>query len=197
MSETQRVSATRTIYKKRDPKEKKNYRPISLLSVDVKIIMKALAIRLADALPDIIHNNQKYIPGGLIVKIIYEVKDLIELINKNDEEAALIFLDQKIAFDSADHDFLIKILKAFGFGDYFIKWIKILYRYIESKVKVNGFTTKTLSIERGVKTAGCPLSALLYILVAEVLSIVVRLNKNIKGCKYQYPHSAGGSRILL
>ena len=183
MSETQRVSAIRIIYKKGDPTEMKNYRPISLLNVDVKIITKALAIRLADALPDIIHNNQKCIPGRHIVNNIHVVKDLIELILKNDDEAALIFLDQEKAFDRVDHDFLIKTLKAFGFGDYFIKWIKILYRNIESKVKVNGFTTKTFPIERGVRQ-GCPLSALLYILVAEVLGIEVRLNKNIKGYKY-------------
>ena len=179
MSETQRVSAIRIIYKKGDPTEMKNYRPISLLNVDVKIITKALAMRLADALPEIIHNNQKCIPGRHIVNNIHVVKDLIELINKNDDEAALIFLDQEKAFDRVDHDFLIKTLKAFGFGDYFIKWIKILYKNIESKVKVNGFTTKTFPIERGVRQ-GCPLSALLYILVAEVLGREVRLNKILR-----------------
>ena len=90
-------------------------------------------------------------PGRHIVNNIHVVKNLIELINKNDDEAALIFLDQEKAFDRMDHDFLIKTLKAFGFGDYFINWIKILYRNIESKVKVNGFTTKTFLIERGVR----------------------------------------------
>ena len=93
MSETQRVSAIRIIYKKGDPTEMKNYRPISLLNVDVKIITKALAMRLADALPEIIHNNQKCIPGRHIVNNIHVVKDLTELINRNDDEAALIFLD--------------------------------------------------------------------------------------------------------
>ena len=86
----------------------KNYRPISLLNVDVKIITKALAMRLADALPEIIHNNQKCIPGRHIVNNIHVVKDLIELINKNDDEAALIFLDQEKAFDIVYHNFLLK-----------------------------------------------------------------------------------------
>ena len=72
----------------------KNYRPISLLNVDVKVITKALAIRLADGLPDI-HNNQKCIPGRHIVNKIHIVKDLIELINKNENEAVLIFLYQE------------------------------------------------------------------------------------------------------
>ena len=38
-------------------------------------------------------------------------------------------------------------------------------------------------MRRGVRQ-GCPLSALLYILVAEVLGMEIRLNKNIKGYKY-------------
>ena len=40
ISETQRVSTIRIIYKKRDPTEMKNYRPISLLNVDVTIITR-------------------------------------------------------------------------------------------------------------------------------------------------------------
>ena len=53
----------------------KKFRPISLSNVDIKIITKAIAIRLADALPDIIHNNQKCIPGQHIVDNIHLVKD--------------------------------------------------------------------------------------------------------------------------
>ena len=58
----------------------KNYRPISSLNVDVKIATKALAIRLAEAPPDIIHNNQKCIPGRHIVNNIHVVKDLIMVV---------------------------------------------------------------------------------------------------------------------
>ena len=98
------------------------------------------------------------------------------------DNATFIFLDKK-AFDRISHKFMLKTLKAFGFGENFIKWDKIVYTDTKSQVKVNGFLTCDFSIQRGVRQ-GCPLSALLYVLCAEVLGIAIRNNKNIKGYKY-------------
>ena len=53
-------------------------------------------------------------------------------------------------------------------------------RDITSQVKVNGFLTNEILITRGVRQ-GDPLSALLYIIVAEVLGNLIRTNKDIKG----------------
>ena len=82
------------------------------------------------------------------------------------------------------HNFMFKTLKAFGFGDNFIKWVKIVYTDTKSAVKVNGFLTSEFSIQRGVRQ-GCPLSALLYVLCAEVLGIEIRRNEKIVGYKYE------------
>ena len=51
LSETMKIAAVTILFKNGDNSLMKNYRPISLINVDVKIIAKALA--------DIIHNNQK------------------------------------------------------------------------------------------------------------------------------------------
>ena len=98
-------------------------------------------------------------------------------------KAAFIFLDQEKAFDRMSHQFIFKTLRTFGFGENFIKWVKIVYTNTKSAVKVNGFLTSEFSIERGVRQ-GCPLSALLYVLCAEVLAIEIRSNKQIVGYKY-------------
>ena len=37
-------------------------------------------------------------------------------------------IDIEKAFDSVNHFFLISVLKQYGFGDDFIKWIKILLK---------------------------------------------------------------------
>ena len=184
LSETMKIAAVRILYKKGDSTLMKNYRPISLINVDVKIIAKVLATRMTKVLPDIIHNNQKCIPGRHIVNNIHVVNDLIRRIQENGEGAALIFLDQEKAFGRVDHSFLIKTLEAFGFGPHFIEWIKILYNNIQSVIKLNGFISTMIEIERGVRQ-GCPLSALLYILIAEVLGIEVRLNDKIVGYKFR------------
>ena len=46
------------IYKKKDPEDVANYRPITLLNMDYKIYTKAISLRLADAIPEIINADQ-------------------------------------------------------------------------------------------------------------------------------------------
>ena len=92
----------------------------------------------------------------------------------------IIFLDFEKAFDSISWDFLFKTLNAFNFGEYFLSWIKILYNKPLSCVSNNGHSTQFFEISRGIRQ-GCPISALLFILVAEIMSIKIRNNENIEG----------------
>ena len=102
--------------------------------------------------------------------------------------------DFEKAFDSIEWAFLLKCLKAFNFGESFISWmkifgesfiswIKILYTYIKSCVSNNGYHSETFNMSRSVRQ-GCPISALLFIIVAEILAINIRTNKNIRGLNF-------------
>ena len=52
------------IFKKDDPESLKNWRPISLLNVDYKLIGKVIAQRLRVVMPSIIHPDQSHaVPG--------------------------------------------------------------------------------------------------------------------------------------
>ena len=183
LTDSQKRGLIRISYKKNGRIWIKNYRPITLLNVDLKILTRTLAMRVAKVLPKLIHRNQTCVPGRNISTNIHIIQDLIDVINSDGEGAAFIFLDQEKAFDRMSHSFILKTLRRFGFGENFINWIKIIYTDVTSSVKVNGYLTKEFSIERGVRQ-GCPLSALLYVLCAEVLAIEIRLNKNIVGYKY-------------
>ena len=71
-----------------------DYRPISLINVDFKILTKILANRLKLVLPFIIHWSQTTLYGGKIDDTVYLSRDLIQLkIDK--DQAASIFLDQE------------------------------------------------------------------------------------------------------
>lgn len=48
------------------------------------------------------------------------------------------------------------------------------------KMKNNGWLSKTCPMTRGIRQ-GCPLSALLYFFVAEILSSKINSNQDIKG----------------
>ena len=59
-------------------------------------------------------------------------------------------------------------------------WIKLLYTNISSCTINNGHFSRNFTLGRGIRQ-GCPLSALLFILIAEILSIKLRANKDAKG----------------
>ena len=56
-----------------------NWRPISLLNADVKLLSKALAYRIKKVLPSIIHNNQSgYVEGRFIGETIRTIDDIMQ-----------------------------------------------------------------------------------------------------------------------
>ena len=89
-----------------------------------------------------------------IDQTIHMIRDLIDLANKNDEQAAFIFLDQEKAFDRVNHQFLYKTMKAFGIGDTFINLVKIISSNATS-VLINGFLKANSIKKRG--EAGMPI----------------------------------------
>ena len=100
---------------------------MSLINVDVKIITKALAKRMGKVLPIIIYKNQTCIPGRNISYNIYNLIDIIKYANTKNIQAAILFLDEEKGFDRVNHDFLIKTLNHFKFGEYFTNWRKNYY----------------------------------------------------------------------
>merc|ERR1712015_356781 len=92
----------------------------------------------------------------------------------------MVMMDVEKAFDSMDHDFLIDVLKVFGFGGNFIDWVKIILTNQESCVMNGGNSTGYFNLERGARQ-GDPISAYLFILVIEVFFQMVRKDRSIKG----------------
>ena len=88
-------------------------------------------------------------------------------------------MDIKKAFDSLDHtSFLYR--KKNGFSNNFVSWIETLISKQESCVINGGITTQYFHLERGA-CHGDPISPYIFILALEVLSFLVRNNKDIKG----------------
>ena len=79
----------------------KNWRPVTLLNTDYKILTKTLARRLEKFIPDIIHPDQSgFVKGRFIGEPIRFVEDLIEKYDKEDQTGVVLQLDFEKAFDS-------------------------------------------------------------------------------------------------
>lgn len=182
LSQSQRIGIINLIPKKdKDIRFLKNWRPVSLLNTDYKILTKALAIRLQKVISNLVHTDQVgYIKGRNIGENIRTIADIIECTRLSNIPGMIALIDFEKAFDSIEWDFLFDTLKLFNFGEDFIRWIKILYTDITACTTNNGYNSKFFVLSRSIRQ-GCPISALLFILVAETLAIKIRACENIKG----------------
>ena len=186
LSQEQKLAVINLIPKKdKDLRYLKNWRPVSLLNTDYKILAKALANRLQKVIGHLICEDQVgYIKGRYIGEAIRTIEDIILLTKEQNTPGFITLIDFEKAFDSIEWPFLFKCLEKFNFGPVFTSWIRILYTNIKSCVGNNGYYSEMFEISRSIRQ-GCPLSALLFILVAEILAISIRETKKIKGIKFQ------------
>ncbi|CAM2105227.1 unnamed protein product [Caretta caretta] len=135
--------------KKGDLRDLRNWRPVSLLSTDYKIVAKVISLRLGSVLADVIHPDQTYtVPDRSIFDNLFMVRELLELGCRDGLSFALLSLDQEKAFDRVDHGYLLSTLQAFGFGPQFVGFLRVLYTSAECLVKLNWTLTEPVSFGR-------------------------------------------------
>ncbi|KAM4663368.1 histo-blood group ABO system transferase-like [Discoglossus pictus] len=92
--------------KGRDPLEMKNYRPISLLNCDMKILSKIMSDRLACILPRLIHNDQVGFVAHRKAEVnIRKVLNLIHKAKTSKQPAYIVFL--KTFIETAERYFMV------------------------------------------------------------------------------------------
>ena len=162
------------IFKKNDRSDIKNYRPISLANIDYKILAFVLANRLQNVLSKLIsHDQTGYVKGRFIGFNIRKTLDIINYLEKHNKTGLLLLLNFEKAFDTIEWDFILKTLDHYKFGEEFIRWIMLLYSSPSAIFKNNGWLSGKISLHRGIRQ-GCPVSALLFILVVEVLADILK-----------------------
>ena len=112
------------IYKKKEADNIANYRPITILNTDYKVFTKAIATRLTEIAPSIIHPDQAgFIRGRSIFDQIEQTTTVINYAKLKKVNGAIVALDQEKAYDKITHPYIWKILEKFEFPTELIKTI--------------------------------------------------------------------------
>ncbi|PPQ81141.1 hypothetical protein CVT26_011105, partial [Gymnopilus dilepis] len=170
------------LYKKGERTEISNYRPITVLNTDYKIMTRVLTTRLSVAAPRLIHQDQAgFMKGRRIEDQTELVRLMLNKCEADEENGVIVCLDQEKAYDKVRHDFIWKTLDRFNFPKHFTNTVKSLYENGETVIILNGVISSPYKITRGVRQ-GDPLSCLIFNLAIESLASMVR-NSNLKGFK--------------
>jgi len=121
-----KLAFIKPLYKKDDPQDPGNYRPISLLPTISKILEKVVANQIVSFLVDndLIFSNQFGYQKKKSTKLA-----LINFVNKcieafeNGEVAVGCFIDLRKAFNCVKHSTLFKKLQALGIKGRVLKWL--------------------------------------------------------------------------
>ena len=182
MSNVQKLGIITCIPKPNKPKEfLKNWRPITLLNCTYKIASGCIANRIKTILDKIIEKDQTgFLKGRYIGENIRLIYDIMQYIETKTIPGQLLLVDFEKAFDSLSWTFIQKALDVFNFKISIKTWIQTLYKNSVSAVLQNGHLSEKFKLSRGCRQ-GDPLSPYIFIICAEILSILIRNNKDIKG----------------
>ena len=176
---------------KKDKTKIENWRPISLLNCDIKLITKALTKRMEPIMPNLIKKSQTCaIKGRQIFHHTLLLRETINFAKITKKPLNVLSFDQEKAFNQVNWEYLEMVLNQFQFPKNFISYIRTLYTEIESTIHINGNLTTFFEVLRGLRK-GCLLSLILYILISETLGNYIESEETIEG----YPMPVSGEKV--
>jgi hypothetical protein len=170
------------IPKKNTPTSIDDYRPLTLLNADTKLLTRILSERIKPHLQDIIHKGQYCgITNSTVYDELEKLRNTISSAEHYRKSLCVLSLDFKDACNNISHTYLFDILKAYGFSNSFQACIRDLYTGATSQVKVNGYTSRPIPIHSAIRQS-CPLSMTLYAICLDPL--LHAISKEIPGYRH-------------
>jgi retron-type reverse transcriptase len=149
----------------------KNYRPITLMNIVHKILVKIVNDLLLKMLED---NNvfseaqAGFRPNRNTWQKILQLKNLIELQNSRKKPIHLIYIDLAKAYDSVEHWRIKQIMQAYVFDDKLINLLMNICVRNNTEIITTFGNTEKINIDRGVPQES-PISPLLFDLFLDPL----------------------------
>ena len=166
------------IPKKANPMNPGDFRNITLLNADYKVMARVLAARFQPVLGELLHKHQYCgIEGRTMFDAISIIRDVITQAELYGDRRCVVALDFAEAFEKISHQYLFEALESYGCRTT-VERIRNMYTEASSQVQINGYRSSSFRIDCSIRQ-GCPLSMTLFMICIDPL--LRRLEERLKG----------------
>jgi len=170
------------LYKKGDPKEPKNYRPINLLSHLYKLFTKILTDRISAAIKKRQTKDQAgFHSNRSATDHLQALNQLREKANEYHTPILLAFVDYEKAFDSAETNAVMNALKEQQVHPNYVRLLQNIYESATSTIQLDE-EGQPFAIQRGVRQRDS-ISPKLFISCLDAIFQKIRWNEKGYGIK--------------
>ena len=169
-----KIAEVSPIYKKDDNLERKNYRPVSVLSSSSKILEKIMDYQMNDRWLCHIFNESlaAFRPGYSCQHVLITLCEKWREVRENTLTPGLLLVDLSKAFDCIPHSMIIAKLKAYG-ADF--KSTTLLADYLSNRrqcVKIDGYKSSMSDIKKGVPQGSIMGPIIFNLFINDIFSVI-------------------------